>query len=240
MLELKNVVSGYGKTTICKDISIHVNAGEMVAVVGANGAGKTTMIKSIANVTAKKFSGSVIFDGEDITNKKPFEIVERGLIAVEGMESLFTPMSVEENLEISMYPFRKKIDKQKQKEQFDYVYQLFPRLYERKKQASGTLSGGERQMLSLAKALLVDPKMLMLDEPSLGLAPVIIDNIFETIATVVKEKNLTVLIVEQNVDRALQISDRGYVMDVGEIVMENTAQNLLNDKKVMEVYLGIA
>ncbi len=240
MLDLKNVYSGYGKTTICKNVSIHVDAGEMVAVVGANGAGKTTMIKTIANVTAKKFSGSVFFNNVDITNKKPYEIVEMGLVAVEGMESLFTPMTVEENLEISMYPFRKTMSKQKQREQYDYVYSLFPRLAERKNQASGTLSGGERQMLSIAKALLIDPKMMMLDEPSLGLAPVIVDTIFDTISSVMKEKNLTVLIVEQNVDRALQISQRGYVMDVGEIVMEDEAEALLHNPKVMEVYLGIA
>lgn len=239
MLELKDVVSGYGKITICKGISVHVEAGEMVSIVGANGAGKTTLLKTIANVV-KKTGGSITFDGADITNKKAYEIVEMGLVMAAGMESLFTPLTVQENLQVSLYPFRKRMDKAAISAQYEYVYEMFPRLYERRAQASGTLSGGERQMLSLAKALIINPKMIMLDEPSLGLAPIVIDNLFDTIANVVKERNLTVLLVEQNVDRALAMSDRGYVMDVGSIVMEDSANNLLNDPKVMEVYLGIA
>ena len=155
------------------------------------------------------------------------------------MESLFTPLTVYENLLVSLYPFRKRFSKEQTAQQLQEVYDLFPRLYERRTQKAGTLSGGERQMLSLAKALVTKPKLLMLDEPSLGLAPVVIDELFETISKIAKEQGLTVLIVEQNVDRALAISDRGYVLDVGEIVMEETAERMLNDSKVKEIYLGM-
>ncbi len=186
-----------------------------------------------------KFGGQILFNENDISRLPPHEIVTGGLILAAGMESLFTPLTVYENLLVSLYPFRKKFNKDQTEQRFRLVYDLFPRLYERREQKAGTLSGGERQMLSLAKALVTDPRMLMLDEPSLGLAPVVIDELFDTISRIAKETGLTVLIVEQNVDRALAISDRGYVMDVGKIVMEGDAQALLNDQKVKEVYLGM-
>lgn len=239
MLDIVGLSAGYGKTVVCRDINIHVNPGEVVAVVGANGAGKTTLLNAISGVV-HKFEGKVTLDGRDITHANTHEIVNDGLVLAAGMESLFTPLTVYENLLVSLYPFRKVFNKEKQDEQFKLVYDLFPRLYERRDQKAGTLSGGERQMLSLAKALIISPRMLMLDEPSLGLAPVVIDELFETISNIAKNQGLTVLIVEQNVDRALAISDRGYVLDVGKIVMENSAQNLLNDPKVKEVYLGMA
>lgn len=238
MLDIIGLSAGYGKTIVCKELSIHVGKGELVSVVGANGAGKTTLLNSISGIVSK-FGGQVRFDGKDIGGLPSHEIVTSGLVLAAGMESLFTPLTVYENMLVSLYPFRKKFDKEQIKERFRLVYDLFPRLYERREQKAGTLSGGERQMLSLAKALVTDPRMLMLDEPSLGLAPVVIDELFETIARIAKDTGLTVLIVEQNVDRALAISDRGYVMDVGKIVMEGDAQTLLNDQRVKEVYLGM-
>ena len=239
MLDIVNLSSGYGKTVVCRNINIHVDPGALVSVVGANGAGKTTLLNSIAGIV-HKFGGEVRFDGNDITKLSSYDIVTKGLILAAGMESLFTPLTVYENLLVSLYPFRKLFTKEQTDQQLQEVYQLFPRLYERRNQKAGTLSGGERQMLSLAKALVTKPKLLMLDEPSLGLAPVVIDELFETISRIAKEQGLTVLIVEQNVDRALAISDRGYVLDVGEIVMEETAEHLLNDAKVKQIYLGMA
>ena len=238
MLDIIGLSAGYGKTVVCRDLSIHVGKGEVVSVVGANGAGKTTLLNSISGVVSK-FGGQILFNENDISRLPPHEIVTGGLILAAGMESLFTPLTVYENLLVSLYPFRKKFNKDQTEQRFRLVYDLFPRLYERREQKAGTLSGGERQMLSLAKALVTDPRMLMLDEPSLGLAPVVIDELFDTISRIAKETGLTVLIVEQNVDRALAISDRGYVMDVGKIVMEGDAQALLNDQKVKEVYIGM-
>jgi len=238
MLEVKGLTSGYGKTIVCRDISLHVDEGETVAIVGANGAGKTTLLNSISGIV-HKFGGSISFDGCDITNMHSYDIVSKGFVLAAGMESLFTPMTVYENLLISLYPFRKIMNSSKQNSQLEMVFDFFPRLRERKEQKAGTLSGGERQMLSLARALVIDPRMLMLDEPSLGLAPVVIDELFETISRIAKESNVTVLIVEQNVDRALAIADRGYVLDVGKIVMEDKAKALLENPKVKEVYLGI-
>lgn len=239
MLDVIGLSSGYGKTVVCKDLSIHVGKGELVSVVGANGAGKTTLLNSISGIVSK-YGGQIQFDGKDISSLPPHEIVTSGLVLAAGMESLFTPLTVYENILVSLYPFRKKFNKGQIEERFRLIYDLFPRLYERKEQKAGTLSGGERQMLSLAKALVIDPRMLMLDEPSLGLAPVVIDELFETISRITKETGLTVLIVEQNVDRALTISDRGYVMDVGKLVMEGDAQTLLNNQRVKEVYLGMS
>ena len=239
MLDIKNLTAGYGKTVVCTDVSVHVNPGELVAIVGANGAGKTTLLNSVSGIV-HKFGGQVLFDGQDITHLPSHEIVKSGLILAAGMESLFTPLTVYENLLVSLYPFRKSFNKEQTEQQFQLVFDLFPRLYERKSQKAGTLSGGERQMLSLAKALITSPRMLMLDEPSLGLAPVVIDELFETIHRITKEQGLTVLIVEQNIDRALAISDRGYVLDVGKIVMEEDAVTMLNDPKVKEVYLGMS
>lgn len=238
MLDIVGLSSGYGKTVVCRNINIHVDQGELVSVVGANGVGKATLLNSIAGVV-HKFSGEVCFDGKDITKMPSYDIVANGLIPAAGMESLFTPLTVYENLLVSLYSFRKQLNKEQTAQQLQEVYSLFPRLYERLEQKAGTLSGGERQMLSLAKALVTKPKLLMLDEPSLGLAPVVIDELFETIFKIAKEHGLTVLMVEQNVDRALAISDRGYVLDVGEIVMEETAVRMLNDTKVKEIYLGM-
>lgn len=238
MLELKNVVSGYDKVLVCRDISIRVETGEFVSIVGANGAGKTTLLKTISGVLPT-VQGSIKFDDRIISNLGSHEIVKQRLILAAGMESLFAPMTVWENLMVNLYPFRHEMKKEEVNRQFDYVFTIFPRLHERRTQKAGTLSGGERQMLSLAKALICKPKMLMLDEPSLGLAPIIVDTLFDTIRKIVKDQNLSVLMVEQNVDRALEISDRGYVLDVGRIVMEGTASDLLHDKRVKDVYLGI-
>jgi len=238
MLELTKVVSGYDKILVCHDITIRVEDGEFVSIVGANGAGKTTLLKTISGILPVN-EGSIIFNGADITNMASHEIVKKRLILAAGMESLFAPMTVWENLMVNLYPFKKEMKNQEIDGQLDYVFSIFPQLHERKNQKAGTLSGGERQMLSLAKALICKPEMLMLDEPSLGLAPIIVDTLFETIQKIVKDRNLSVLMVEQNVDRALDISDRGYVLDVGRIVMEGQAADLLHDKRVKDVYLGI-
>lgn len=238
MLDLHHVVSGYDKVVVCRHISIHVGDGEFVSIVGANGAGKTTLLKTISGILPVT-EGTISFEGKDITNLPSHEIVKRRLILTAGMESLFAPMTVFENLMVNLYPFRRTMDKQEMNARLSDVFAIFPRLEERSNQKAGTLSGGERQMLSLAKALVCKPKMLMLDEPSLGLAPILVETLFETIRKIVRERNLSVLMVEQNVDRALEISDRGYVLDVGRIVMEGPAAELLHDKRVKDVYLGI-
>ncbi|MDY0289046.1 MAG: ABC transporter ATP-binding protein [Sphaerochaeta sp.] len=238
MLDLNNVVSGYEKVVVCRNISINVGEGEFVSIVGANGAGKTTLLKTISGLLPVS-EGTILFNGEDISNMESHKISKRRLVLGAGMESLFAPMTVFDNLMVNLYTFRHLMSKQEIAEQFEYVFTVFPKLKERKDQKAGTLSGGERQMLSLAKALICKPKMLMLDEPSLGLAPIVIDTLFDTIKRVVKEQKLSVLMVEQNVDRSLEISDRGYVLDVGQIVLEGSAKSLLHDKRVKDVYLGI-
>ncbi|BDF66828.1 ABC transporter ATP-binding protein [Pseudoflavonifractor phocaeensis] len=232
-LSVKDLYVNYGAIKAIQGISLEVEQGEIVTLIGSNGAGKTSTMNTIAGLV-KAASGSILFKGEEIANKKPKEIVSLGLsLSPEGRQ-VFPQMSVKENLELGAYT-RSKEDKE---EGLANAYRLFPKLEERKSQAAGTLSGGEQQMLAVARALMSKPDLLMLDEPSLGLAPLIIRDIFNLIRQVNQETGTTVLLVEQNAKMALEISHRGYVLETGTIALTDTAANLLKSDKVREAYLG--
>jgi branched-chain amino acid transport system ATP-binding protein len=239
MLELQNVVSGYGHTTVCKGISLTVDSGSIVSIVGANGAGKTTLLRTISGLIPCR-EGSIRFEGSDLAGKPCHEIVRRGVLQVAGMASIFTPMTVWENMMVSLQPFKRQLTSGEINRRLEYTYNLFPRLKERVNQKAGTLSGGERQMLALTKALICQPRLLMLDEPSLGLAPVIVDRLFEVIRLINERDGLTILLIEQNVKLALDIAARGYVMEVGKVVIQGASNELLKDPRVKHAYLGIA
>ena len=235
VLHLDDVQASYGDFQALFNISMQVNAGEIVTLVGANGAGKTTTLRVISGLVRPK-QGTVRFSGQDISRSAPHEIVELGISHVPEGRQLFPHMSVEENLALGAYISRRRRHlKQEMEEQFEF----FPRLKERRNQLAGTLSGGEQQMVAIARGLMTGPKLLLLDEPSLGLAPKIVEEVFENIQRIVKT-GVTVLIVEQNVVDALMISDRGYVVENGAIEFGGTsARDLLNDPRVRQSYLGL-
>ncbi|MCF6461010.1 ABC transporter ATP-binding protein [Clostridium sp. Cult3] len=234
MLKIDNLDVFYGGIHALKGISFNIDEGQIVTLIGSNGAGKTTILKVISGIVKPK-NGAVIFNGEDI-NKLPSEkIVELGVIHVPEGRKIFTALNVEENLLMGAY-LRK--DKKEIEEDLKNVYELFPRLEERRKQMGGTLSGGEQQMLAIGRALMSKPKLLMLDEPSMGLAPIVVQEIFETIEKLNKERNLTVLLVEQNANIALQVAHHAYVIETGEIVLEGSGKELLGDDRVRKAYLG--
>ncbi|MGZ5234633.1 MAG: ABC transporter ATP-binding protein [Burkholderiales bacterium] len=237
MLVLDDVQASYGDFQALFNISLQVNAGEIVTLVGANGAGKTSTLRVISGLLRSK-QGIVQFEGKDISRSAPHEIVELGISHVPEGRQLFPHMSVEENLSLGAYISRRRARlKQEMEEQFEF----FPRLKERRKQLAGTLSGGEQQMVAIARGLMAGPKLLLLDEPSLGLAPKIVEEVFENVQRVVKT-GVTVLIVEQNIVDALMISDRGYVVENGAIELDiggRSAKDLLNDPRVRESYLGL-
>jgi branched-chain amino acid transport system ATP-binding protein len=230
ILSIKNLSVNYGLIPAIRNLSMDVAAGEIVALIGANGAGKTTILRAISGLI-KPASGNVIFDGQDIANVKPHLIVRRGMSHVPERRGIFANLIVYENLLMGAYT-RKLLPGD-----LDEVYALFPRLAERKKQVAGTLSGGEQQMLAISRALLSRPKLMLLDEPSLGLAPQITKAIFETIQRINKA-GTTVLLVEQNAQAALKISHRGYVLEVGEITHSDSSQALLTNDAVRKAYLG--
>lgn len=230
ILSVKNLSVNYGLIPAVKNLSMEVGVGETVALIGANGAGKTTILRAISGLI-KPAAGSVVFDGHDIANVKPHLIVRRGMSHVPERRGIFANLTVYENLLMGAYT-RKLLPGD-----LDEVYTLFPRLAERKKQISGTLSGGEQQMLAISRALLSKPKLMLLDEPSLGLAPQITKSIFEIIQRINKS-GTTVLLVEQNAQAALKIAHRGYVLEVGEITYSDTSQALLNNDAVRKAYLG--
>ncbi len=233
MLEVKNLVVNYGAIRALKDISFNVNEGEIISLIGSNGAGKTTTLHSISNLI-KKQSGSIIFNGEDITNCSPDQIVRKNLIQVPEGRRIFANLSVKDNLEMGAFT---RNDKAGIKADMDHVYSLFPRLKERVKQFAGTLSGGEQQMLAMGRALMAKPKLLLLDEPSMGLAPILVDEIFEIIKTINKE-GTTILLVEQNAFKAMSISNRVYILETGAVSMSGNAADLINDNSVKKAYLG--
>lgn len=235
MLKIKNIQTFYGNIQALKDISIDVAEGEIITLIGANGAGKSTTLMSLSGVVPIR-SGSIEFQGKDITNKNPDEIVAMGVSQVPEGRRIFPQLTVQENLDMGSF-LRK--DKAGIKQDLDYMFELFPRLAERKNQQGGTLSGGEQQMLAISRSLMARPKLLLLDEPSLGLAPIFVQQIFEIIKRVNKENNTTVFLVEQNAYMALKIAHRGYVLENGRITMTNDAQILLNDENVKKAYLGI-
>jgi len=233
MLETKNLNVFYGAINALNDVSITVQPGEIVAIIGSNGAGKSTLLRTISGLIRPR-SGSVSYNGEELTTLQSHEIVKRGLSHAPEGRRIFTNMTVEENLQLGAY-LRK--DKAEVAADMEMVLGRFPRLKERFKQNSGTMSGGEQQMLAIGRALMSRPEILLLDEPSLGLAPFLITEIFN----IVKDLNAdgkTVLIVEQNANRALEIAHRAYVLETGELVLQGTGQDLLHDPKVKEAYLG--
>lgn len=230
ILSVKNLSVNYGLIPAIRNLSMDVAMGETVALIGANGAGKTTILRAISGLI-KPASGSVIFNGQNIANEKPHLIVRRGMSHVPERRGIFANLTVYENLLMGAYT------RKLQPGDLEEVYTLFPRLAERKKQVAGTLSGGEQQMLAISRALLSRPKLMLLDEPSLGLAPQITKSIFETIQRINKS-GTTVLLVEQNAQAALKIAHRGYVLEVGEITYADTSQALLNNDAVRKAYLG--
>jgi branched-chain amino acid transport system ATP-binding protein len=233
-LEINDIHVYYGKIEAIKGISVVVNQGEIVTLIGANGAGKTTTLKTVSGLR-KVSSGQIIFDGQDISNLPAHERVEIGISQVPEGRGIFPGMTVLENLEIGKY-FRKNRASE-MSEDLDRVFTLFPRLKERISQAGGTLSGGEQQMLAIGRALMARPKVLLLDEPSMGLAPMMIQNIFNII-TEINKSGTTILLVEQNAQQALQRAHRAYILETGNVVKEAKASDLLNDPAVRAAYLG--
>jgi len=234
-LEIKDLRVHYGKIEAIKGISFHVNQGEIVTLIGANGAGKTTTLKTISGLRAVS-SGSILFDGKDISKMPAHERVDLGISQAPEGRGIFPGMTVLENLE--MGKFNRKNRKAEMDEDLEMVYTLFPRLKERAFQDGGTLSGGEQQMLAIGRALMARPKLLLLDEPSMGLAPQMIANIFRIITEINKSQGVTILLVEQNAQQALQRAHRAYILETGNIVKTAAASDLLNDPAVREAYLG--
>ncbi len=233
MLELRKIDAGYGRIQILHEVSLDVNEGEVVCVIGPNGAGKSTAFKVIMGFI-NYMGGEIRFEGQDVIGRRPDQILGLGLGYVPQGRIVFNQMTVRENLEIGAYIER---DGKKIKEAMDYVFTLFPRLGERQKQLGGTMSGGEQQMLAMGRALMTRPKMIMLDEPSLGLSPRFVTDIFEKIVNLTKE-GVTIMVVEQNAARALEIADRGYVLELGRNRYQGTGQELLGNQDVRRMYLG--
>jgi branched-chain amino acid transport system ATP-binding protein len=235
LLELRDVHVRYGVIEAVRGISLSVGEGEVVTLIGGNGAGKTTTLRSISMVHPPS-EGAVFFKGEDITGMKSHDVVAKGIVQVPEGRHIFPNMSVAENLEMGAFQ-RKKATKQDLQADLDHIFELFPRVKERRKQLGGTLSGGEQQMLAIGRALMAKPKLLMLDEPSMGLAPQVVERVFEVIAEVNKE-GIPVLLIEQNAQMALGAAKRGYVIETGEIVLEDEAGKLLGNDQVRKAYLG--
>lgn len=237
ILEIKDLEYKYGAIRALDGISLHVNEGEIVALIGANGAGKTTTLRSISGLNPNVRKGTIFYQEKDISGTSPSKIAKMGIAQCLEGRHIFPQLSVMENLNMGAY-LRKKDNQGKQKD-LEYVFELFPRLKERINQMGSTLSGGEQQMLAIGRALMQSPKMLLLDEPSLGLAPIVIDAIFEAIAKINADEKISILLIEQNVNVALQVAKRGYVMETGHIIFEDTAERLLNNDIVKNSYLGI-
>lgn len=233
MLEVKNLSVSYGAIEAVKDISFTVNAGEIVSLIGANGAGKTTTLHTITGLVPAK-SGSVMYNGVDLLKTHNNKIVTLGMAHIPEGRHVFTRMSVEENLEMGAFSLK---DQSDLKKDLDMVYGLFPRLKERRNQKAGTLSGGEQQMLAMGRALMSHPKTILMDEPSMGLSPKLVKEIFSIIRKL-HEQGITILLVEQNAKMALSIADRAYVLETGCITMEGDAKELLNNEQVRKAYLG--
>lgn len=233
MLEVKNLSVSYGAIEAVKDISFTVNAGEIVSLIGANGAGKTTTLHTITGLVPAK-SGSVMYNGVDLLKTHNNKIVTLGMAHIPEGRHVFTRMSVEENLEMGAFSLKNQSDLKKD---LDMVYGLFPRLKERRNQKAGTLSGGEQQMLAMGRALMSHPKTILMDEPSMGLSPKLVKEIFSIIRKL-HEQGITILLVEQNAKMALSIADRAYVLETGRITMEGDAKELLNNEQVRKAYLG--
>lgn len=234
MLEIKNLKVKYGGIVALNGINMTIPDGKIVTLVGANGAGKSTTLRSITKLVTPS-EGSITYDGRELTSMSTQDIVKLGITLVPEGRHVFADMTVEENLKIGAY-LRK--DKQNLKQEIEFIHEMFPILKKRSGQLSGTLSGGEQQMLAVGRALMSKPKLLMMDEPSLGLAPLVIKDIFEIIKKVNREQGMTILLIEQNANAALKIADYGYVMETGTIGLEGTGEELLANEQVKELYLG--
>ncbi len=234
MLEVKNLNVGYGEIRVIWDVSLEVEEGETVALVGANGAGKSTILKAVSGAL-KPTSGEILFKGESITGVPAHKVVGKGLAYVPEGRRVFPYMTVRENLELGAYTVNKDSEV---KENMEWIFEMFPRLKERQKQLAGTFSGGEQQMLVISRALMSKPSFLMIDEPSLGLQPSIVDLVYETITTL-QEQKITILLVEQNVLKSLEVSRRGYVLDNGRISIQGSSEKLINNEDIKRVYFGI-
>jgi branched-chain amino acid transport system ATP-binding protein len=233
LLAIEKLEVAYGGIQAVKGVSLHVDAGELVCLIGANGAGKTTTLKGICGMQPVK-SGSVHYDGREVTGRPAFELVRRGLAMVPEGRGVFGALTIEENLAMGAYT---RTDRAGVASDIERVYSLFPRLKERRKQTAGTLSGGEQQMLAMGRSLMSRPKLLLLDEPSMGLAPLMVQKVFETVLMVARE-GVTILLIEQNAKLALEIAHRGYVMESGELTLEGEAKALLGNPAVRAAYLG--
>ncbi len=236
MLKIRSLISGYGKLQVLKGVSLHVSPGEIVAIIGGNGSGKSTLLRTATGLV-KAIEGIVQFNGIDISASSTEAITAAGCCLVPEGRLIFSTMSVRENLMMGSYTRLRRHAKAEVNTDLENIYRMFPRLRERESQMGGTLSGGEQQMLAIGRALMARPKLIMLDEPSMGLAPIIVKQIFKEISAL-REAGNTVLIVEQNARAALKIADRGYVIETGQIVLEGTADDLLNNNDVQRAYLG--
>jgi len=234
LLEVKNLDAGYGFLQILRNVSLSIDTGEYVCLVGPNGAGKSTTLKSIAGLLTP-MKGEIIFKGENISNLPGNQVTHKGISYISEALNLFINMSVQENLYMGAYIVK---DKNKQKDRLEFVYELFPRLAERRNQLAGTMSGGERKMLAIARGLMSNPTLLLVDEPSFGLAPQLTENVFESLDTL-KNDGLTILLVEQNVTKTLAVTDRGYVLENGKIGLEGKSSDLADDPHVKKVFLGV-
>jgi branched-chain amino acid transport system ATP-binding protein len=238
MLKIKNINTYYGHVHALKNVSLHLNTGEIVTLIGANGAGKTTILNTISAITPAR-NGEILFEGKAIKELSPDRIVGLGISQVPEGRQIFNPLSVEDNLELGAYlRFRGREGRGPIRKDLENIYALFPVLHERRKQIAGTLSGGEQQMLAIGRALMTKPRLLLLDEPSMGLAPLVVKEIFNVIEKLRGEKGTTILLVEQNAKAALAIADRGYVLETGKVILEEKASELLENKEVQRAYLG--
>jgi branched-chain amino acid transport system ATP-binding protein len=234
MLEIKSLEVAYGSITALHGINLRVEKGKIITLIGSNGAGKSTTLRAVSGLM-KARAGKVFLEGTEITNQPPHRIVGLGVIQVPEGRMIFPNLTVVENLRMGAY---RRLGKESLKPDYEYVFAIFPRLKEREKQLGGTLSGGEQQMLAIGRALLSKPRYLMLDEPSLGIAPILVKTIFEKIVEINRRLGITILLVEQNANLALEISDYGYVLETGRVILEDRARDLRTNKLVLESYLG--
>ncbi len=235
MLHIKNLNAGYGPIQVLKNCSLHVDNGEIVSIIGANGAGKTTLLLSISGLIGS-LSGEITFLDKSIKGLSPDQIVSLGIAHCPEGRQLFSPLSVYENLMLGAYA-RKNVDQKALEDELEHIFELFPRLKERLHQTAGTLSGGEQQMLAIGRALMASPRLLLLDEPSLGLAPRLVETIIRTILDL-NSKGMTILLVEQNARKALEISHRAYILETGRIILQGKASDLAEDSEIKRAYLG--
>lgn len=236
LLTLNNVNTFYGQIQALKDVTLEVNAGEIVALVGANGAGKTTLLNTISGLLPAK-SGTIQFDNQSLNQKSAAQIVKAGISHVPEHRQVFGDMTVHDNLLLGAYQRYRKVGMKKVEADIDWVYDIFPRLKERREQFSRTMSGGEQQMLAIGRGMMARPKLMLFDEPSLGLAPLIVKDLFEVISNL-RSEGMTILLVEQNARAALRLADRGYVLETGSVELEGEAAALLSDDRVQKAYLG--